>query len=624
MTVVARKTPGDAPLSTTHWIAKRIRQYFGHLILSFLLASLAGLIANADPLLMRHWLDISLPQRQLVNSLVMVALIALCFIGRTAINGLASLLGFRVSQLLGHDLRSELLEHMTRLSADWHENTLLGEKLSRIEQDTEQIAQFSADALGTVLRSLIFFLLNLVIMFTLSWRMALTVLPLLPLFFVVRWRFRRLIASRADRAQAELGKASSQFAEHLNAVPEIQALGAEQRCIDRSIEVRRDMMGAQWSQRRAEIAFSVAVTAVMAFGILLLLGLGSHEYLEGSLTIGTLVAFYAYVTRVFDPVSTAMELYSRSQRMMASIRRVRDVLETDTSVPDFGHIDIGQEPRLRLGLACRDLEFRYTSDNEVLRQVSFHLAPGERIALIGESGSGKSSLALLLARMADPKAGEIEFEGMPLQDYTLAAVRRAICYVSQHPVLFSGSIRENLQYAREHASLEEMKSALKAAQLRALIERLPKGIDTLLGPGASSLSGGERQRLAVARALLRESAILILDEATSALDMPTERRILNSISRWNANQSIVFISHRVRSITWVDRIILLDRGRIVAEGNHELLYRQSAAYRRLFEKDEGPEPVEETAVTRLGVLRAGGRSNDAEQTIAFQSRVSSK
>ena len=611
MTVVLDTSRAKHSLITAHWIYRRIRRYLGYLVISFLLASIAGLIANADPLLMRHWLDVSLPQHELVGSLVLVGLIALCFVGRAVTNGLASLLGFRVSQLLGHDLRSELLEHMTLLSADWHEKTLLGEKLSRIEQDTEQIAQFSADALGTVLRSLIFFLLNLVIMFTLSWRMALTVLPLLPLFFVVRWRFRRLITTRADRAQAELGKASSQFAEHLSAVPEIQALGAEQRCIDRSIEVRRDMMGAQWSQRRAETAFSVAVTAVMALGILLLLGLGSHEYLKGSLTIGTLVAFYAYVTRVFDPVSTAMELYSRSQRMMASIRRVRDVLETETSVPDIGHAEVGQERGQRLGLSCRDVDFRYTSDNQVLHQVSFQLAPGERIALIGESGSGKSSLARLLARIADPKAGEIDFEGIPLQDYTLAAVRRAICYVSQHPVLFSGSIRENLQYAREDASQEEMKSVLDAAQLQVLIERLPQGIDTLLGPDASSLSGGERQRLAVARALLRESAILILDEATSALDIPTERQILRSISGWNPNQSIVFISHRVRSITWVDRIIVLNRGRIVAEGGHELLYRQSAAYRRLFEKEEDPEQVEEEAETGLGILQSGARSKAA-------------
>lgn len=611
MTVVLDTSRAKHSFNTAHWIYRRIRRYLGYLVLSFLLASIAGLIANADPLLMRHWLDVSLPQHELVGSLVPVALIALCFVGRSVTNGLASLLGFRVSQLLGHDLRSELLEHMTLLSADWHEKTLLGEKLSRIEQDTEQIAQFSADALGTVLRSLIFFLLNLVIMFTLSWRMALTVLPLLPLFFVVRWRFRRLITTRADRAQAELGKASSQFAEHLSAVPEIQALGAEQRCIDRSIEVRRDMMGAQWSQRRAEIAFSVAVTAVMALGILLLLGLGSHEYLKGSLTIGTLVAFYAYVTRVFDPVSMAMELYSRSQRMMASIRRVRDVLETETSVPDIGHVEVGRERGQSLGLSCRDVDFRYTSDNHVLHQVSFQLAPGERIALIGESGSGKSSLARLLARIADPKAGEIDFEGIPLQDYTLAAVRRAICYVSQHPVLFSGSIRENLRYAREDASQEEMKSVLDAAQLRVLIERLPQGIDTLLGPDASSLSGGERQRLAVARALLRESAILILDEATSALDLPTERQILRTISGWNPNQSIVFISHRVRSITWVDRIIVLNRGRIVAEGSHELLYRQSAAYRRLFEKEEDPEQVEGEAETGLGILRVGARSKAA-------------
>ena len=576
---------------TIRWIWVRIRRYTGYLALSFVLASLGGLIANADPLLLRYWIDVSLLRHQGRGSFAMVGLIALCFVGRAAVNSLATLLGFRVSQMFGHDLRIELLEHMTSLSADWHEKTLLGEKLSRIEQDTEQIAQFSADALGTLLRSLIFFLLNLAIMFTLSWRVALTVVPLLPLFFVVRRRFRKLIELRADRTQAEIGKASSQFAEHLNAVPEIQALGAEQLSIDRSIEVRSSMVGAQWSQRREEVAFTVAVTGVMAIGIFVLLGFGNHEYFRGALTIGTLMAFYAYVTRVFDPVSTAMELYSRSQRMMASIRRVRDVLETGTSVPDNGQVEVVPK-RLQLGLICRDVDFNYATCQQVLHDVSMRLVPGEKAALIGESGSGKSSLARVLARIADPTAGEVTLDGVPLTDYKIAALRGTICYVSQHPTLFSGSIRENLKYARENASQREIESVAEAAQLENVIERLPRGIDTPLGPGASSLSGGERQRLAIARALLRDCPILILDESTSALDMPTERRILGYIARWKAHQSILFISHRIRSITWVDRIILLDHGRVIAEGCHEVLYRQSAAYRRLFDKDEAAEVTE--------------------------------
>jgi ABC-type multidrug transport system fused ATPase/permease subunit len=586
--------PGQGAVTqiTIRWIWARIRRYAGYLVLSFILASLGGLIANADPLLLRYWIDVSLVRHQGLGSFAMVGLIALCFVGRAAVNAVATLLGFRVSQMFGHDLRIELLEHMTSLSADWHEKTLLGEKLSRIEQDTEQIAQFSADALGTLLRSLIFFILNLTIMFTLSWRVALTVVPLLPLFFVVRRRFRKLIEVRADKTQAELGRSSSQFAEHLNAVPEIQALGAEQFSMGRSIEVRAAMVGAQWSQRRAEVAFTVAVTGVMAVGIFVLLGFGNHEYFRGALTIGTLLAFYAYVTRVFDPVSTAMELYSRSQRMMASIRRVRDVLETGTSVPDTGNVEDGPK-HLRLGLICRGVDFSYATSKRVLHDVSMRLAPGERAALIGESGSGKSSLARVLARIADPSAGEVTLEGMPLTDYKIAALRGTICYVSQHPTLFSGTIRENLKYAKEDASQQEIDSVIEAAQLQGVIGRLPQGIDTPLGAGASRLSGGERQRLAIARALLRHSSILIFDESTSALDMPTEQRILSSIARWKPDQSILFISHRIRSITWVDRIILLDRGRLIAEGCHEVLYRQSAAYRRLFEKGEDSEGMEE-------------------------------
>ncbi len=574
------------------WLIIRTKPHAGLLTMSFIAATASGIVAVVDPLLMRYWLDVTLPERKLAESLGMVLLIALCFVGRSAINGASSLLSFRVSQHLGMDLRSEVLCHMGTLSADWHERMHVGEKLSRIEQDVEQIAQFATDALSTILRSVLFFALNLAIMFRLDWRMALTVLPILPLFLYVRSRFRGIIAQKADQSQAEIGQSTADLAEYLGAVPQLQLLGAEQRRAGRAINMRLRSVAAQWSQRKAEIGFSVSVTSVLAAAILCLLGLGTHEYLRGALSVGSLVAFYAYVTRVFEPVSSAMELYARSQRMLASGRRVSEVLETQPSVEDKGTMAAIPVP-LTHGFVCKSVVFSYPNGKPVLHELDFSIGPGARIGIVGRNGSGKSSLARILARVADPSAGLVTLEARSLTEYRLDALRNAICYVPQHPVLFSGTIRENLLYAAPAASDRRMAPAIKTAQLEEVLLRLPRGLETPLGPEAAGLSGGEQQRLALARALLRESPVLILDEATSALDLPTESAVFQALAGTSRNQTIVVISPRLKSLTWLDRILVLDAGSVVAEGSHADLYRTCTLYRNLFDRSgELPPPKE--------------------------------
>jgi ABC-type bacteriocin/lantibiotic exporter with double-glycine peptidase domain len=571
--------------SDAAWLWERLQPYLQRVFIGLAIAVIAGVVATLDPLLMRYLIDDALPKRRLYGSLVTVLFIALCFVGRSGLGGFGGLLSFRVTQLLAQDLKVDLLAHMTSLSSDWHERTFLGEKISRIQQDVEQIAQFGADVVNSILRAIIFFLVNLGIMFALNWQMTLAFLPLLPLFLGVRARFRSNIQIRAERAQAEIGKATGHLTEHLGAVPQIQILGAEESRMSRTVGAWTEMLGAQWAQRRTEIAFSISITSVLAVAILIVLGLGAREYLLGALSLGGLIAFYAYVTRIFEPVSTAMELYSRSQRMLASARRVRDVMETRTSVPDTGWLASVPLP-LMFGISCDGVSFAYPYAQPVIKEVSLRIGTRERIALIGKSGSGKSTLARLLTRMADPVSGRVTLGGRSTTEYTLRALRKTICYVPQQPVLFSGTFRENLLYANETATEIELDRVIETAQLVPVLARLPYGLDTVLGPEATGLSGGERQRLAVARALLRRSEILVLDESTSALDVPTERALLQSIAAFRADLALVVISHRVCSLTWVDRIILLDSGSVAAEGTHNALYNTCALYRSLYESDE--------------------------------------
>jgi ABC-type multidrug transport system fused ATPase/permease subunit len=276
-----------------------------------------------------------------------------------------------------------------------------------------------------------------------------------------------------------------------------------------------------------------------------------------------------------------MDLYARLQSVGASIRRVRELLDLEPTVRDTG-IEHLESSKLVRGFEIQDVSFSY-GRKAALSNITLRLVAGESIAIIGASGSGKSTLARLLVRGADPDCGCILLEEHPLADYALGSLRSAVCYVPQQPVLFQGTIRENLLYANPRASDEQMIRATVAAQLASVLSRLPQGLDASLGPGAINLSGGERQRLSIARSLLRESAALVLDEATSALDVPTERAVLRSVAKFHAHQTIIVISHRIRSLAWVDRFVLLDRGRIAATGTHSVLYAQSALYRTLFD-----------------------------------------
>lgn len=563
------------------WLLLRLAPLKWRIALGLVFVSLAGVAVTIDPLLMRSLIDSALPQRNLRWALYLVGGIGLCYFGRSALYGIGSLINFSTSLDCVRDLRIALLDQLNRLSVDYHEQTPSGEKLTCIEHDVDEIANLGADTANQSIRAVLFLALNLAMMARLNLPMTLTVLPLMPLFAIVQQRFSIRLKARADEARFEVGAATSVLNEHLGAVPQLQFLGAEEASAERASLVWNRMLRVQRIQRQTQIGFSLSITAILVTAILVVLGLGSAKVLSGALTIGGLVAFYAYSTRVFEPISSAMDLYSRLQSVGASIRRVRALLALEPTVRDTGTMCLEASP-LTHGFRIEDVSFSF-GPKRALSNISFRIHAGASVAIIGASGSGKSTLARLLVRAADPDSGYILLEEHRLGCYTLASLRSAVCFVPQHPVLFEGSVRDNLLYGNPGATATEMDQAIQAIQLSTVVSQLPHGLDTMLGPAGAGLSGGERQRLAVARALLRNSATLILDEATSALDVPSERAVLASLAKFRTHQTLIVISHRISSLTWMDRFVLLDQGRIAAAGAHSVLYAHSALYRSLFE-----------------------------------------
>jgi ABC-type bacteriocin/lantibiotic exporter with double-glycine peptidase domain len=563
------------------WLLSRLAPLKWRIASGLSCVTVASLVVTIDPLLMRTLIDQALPRHDLRWASALVSGIGLCYLARSALASAGALINFSISQKCVRELRIALLDQMNELSPDYHEQMPTGEKLTRFEHDVDEIASLGTDTANQSIRAALFLMLNLAIMAKLSVAMTLTILPLLPLFAIIQRRFRTALKSKADKTRAKVGWASSLLNEHLSAVPQIQFLGAEKVAAQRTIAVWDDMLRAQWVQRRTELGLGLSVGAILVAAIVLVLGYGSAKVLGGSLTIGGLVAFYAYVTRVFEPVSSAMDLYARLQTVGASIRRVREVLSLEPTVSDRGRKELDAK-ELKLGFSLSDVRFSYGTKT-ILDQFNVRIGAGEHVALIGTSGSGKSTLARLLIRAADPDSGDIRLEANPLHDYTLASLRRTVCYVPQHPILFDGTVRTNLLYANPKATNDELDIAIEAAQLTSLLSRLPQGLDTPIGFQGTRLSGGERQRLALARSLLSGAAVSILDEATSALDAPTEHQVLSAIAGIRANHTMILISHRISSLAWVDRFVLLAAGKIVGTGTHDALYTQCALYRSLYD-----------------------------------------
>jgi ABC-type multidrug transport system fused ATPase/permease subunit len=562
------------------WLIPHLKPHLRLHVQSFLALTLATLLSLGTPLAIRWLIDQVLPAHDLVLlALAIIVIFASCQ-ARAVLVAVGAYLTFLATQAAALGLRMSLLQHLDSLSSEYFDRTPVGELQYPLEAPIDEISYFGADLVPSILRAAIATGVTLSAMMLLNRRLTLVVIPVIPLFLVLRQRFRKKIGQEADLVQAAGSQFSSFLAEHLAALTEIQLLGQTGQQEQEAAGLLSKSVRAQEALAKTGVWFSVLSNLAIVTGIAATLACGSVMVFRRALTIGTLVAFHSLLLELFDPLTTAMEMYARAQRAFSSIRRIQAVLEIRPAVRDRPCAK-ALASHVSLQLDFRNVSFAYRRHGNVVRIPSLDIRDGQRVAVVGPNGAGKSTLGKLLARLYDVESGEIRVARVDLRDVRLHNLRAAICYLPAQPVLFHRSLADNLRIGRSEATASEMEQVLRMVRLTKHLDGYPTSLDEVIEPNGRNLSSGERQRLAIARSILQRPRILILDETTCSLDPASEETILRTIEQALPDSTLIAITHRLQSISWMGRILVMWRGEIVGDGNHETLLRTNPHYQEL-------------------------------------------
>ena len=548
------------------WLLKEVRPFLRLHLASYICTVLASVLILVDPLIIRLLIDDVIPNRRIAWLPLVAGAFFLSYVGRLGFDNLSSMLNARGVQKMIFRSRLSLLRHLQHLSAEYHDNRPLGDTLHRLQVDVDQVGTLSGEAIPGALRLVTIFGLVVTTMLVLNYRLTALVLPLIPVFIIVRQRFHNRLREASDSVQEQSGKMVGFLEEHLSSIVQVQLLSCEQREARRFAHLSAGMARAQIKRRATELFFGSLLYLIIVMGMASVFLYGGYQVITGTLTAGGLVAFYGYILQLFIPMYGVVEIYSKLQRAGASVRRLMEITEADAILRDRTGARALEPPHLGT-IEFKGVSFNYHSERPVLDTINLRINPGERVALVGTSGNGKSTIAKLLARLYDVSAGTVLIGGIDVRDIKLKSLRSNVIFVPQDPVLFDLTLKENLLYGNPAATEIELSEVTRLAQLENVIERLPNGWNEPLGPRGNRLSGGERQRVALARALLKRPRILILDECTSALDAVTEKRLLTELDRYLQNITTIIISHRPIPAQWADRVVHMDYGTIIDEAH---------------------------------------------------------
>jgi len=563
-----------------------LRVYRWQLALGTLVMILGVGVGLIPPLLIRELIDTAIPQHHLQLILLLGGGLVLFPVGSALLGLGQNYLSIIIAQGMIADLRERLYRHTQSLGLDFFTWTRAGEIHTRFLNDAGGLQNVLTQSFLGTFANLITLVGTLAVMLSINWQLALVTAVALPAFAFPILHFGQRRYTAMERAQAALGELSVVLEEtlSLSGAIVVKSFGTEEREAQRFNAVNANVRREQVAQLLVGQWLSVVVQSLAVLGPALLYTYGAYLVITHQVALGTIVAFATYLTQLYAPASSLAGANATLLGGLALFDRVFQYLEIPVSVPEPA-TPHPLPPTPQEGITFERVSFCYpgqASHKEVLHDVSFTAPLGQLTALVGPSGAGKSTLLSLAARFYDPTSGTVRLDEIALPDIAQHDLRRRLAVVTQELFLFHASLHENICYGVPEASRAEVEAVVDAAQLHDLLDRLPDGLDTIVGERGYRLSGGEKQRVAIARALLCQAPYLLLDEATSSLDSQVERRIQAALEKLVEGRTVIAIAHRLSTVQRADQILVVQQGRIVERGTHETLLRQSGLYQRLY------------------------------------------
>jgi ATP-binding cassette subfamily B protein len=485
-----------------------------------------------------------------------------------------------VGQWIGHDLRRTLYHHIQRLSLAEYDQARTGDLVTRVTDDIDAIQDFVNSALLGMLVSSLTLIGMISVMFTIDWRFTLIALSIAPVLFVVVYAYTRRIKAAARAVRRKQSEMLSSVAEVLTSIRVVQAFAREDYEQRRFESESLENVEAGLQARAMKARLSPIVEVVVAVGTCMVLAYGARLALSGQLSAGVLIVFLSYLGKMYKPMRDLSKMTDTVSKAGVGYERIREVLDIESRVRDMP--GARRARRFKGVIEFDRVSFSYNQNSPVLKDISFRIEPGHIAALVGASGTGKSTIASLIPRFYDPTAGTIRIDGTDVRRYRLKSLREQISFVLQETLLFRATIWENIAYGKPTASPAEIRRAAMLANAQEFIEKLPNGYDTLLGERGATLSGGQRQRIAIARAVVRDTPILILDEPTVGLDSTAEQAVIEALDRLMKGRTSLVIAHHLGTIRHADVIFVIKDAELVEEGTHEQLLAKHGVYDELY------------------------------------------